>query len=283
MISLVTLMVLTGQCDPSCSGCQYSDMASACLSCNYFLERISDGSCGQCPSGFLLVSGGTGGNGTIRYCRKCGIEYEVCSGGQEICYYSQFGVSVGNGCQFWSLSQQGSMVFSGSGSGSASASGTSGAGAGTSGSGTGSASGSTSGASGSGSGTGGASGSGSTTTTTTTMGMQYGYYTATTELTTSTFVGSLWTVSGLSSPSQYTPCGLPPSSYTYIGPAPPFQPVTRIYSTLPFHLGLSLSFNIFAVDVPYTTRTSKFEIYIDGVLFDVKQVQMTGMSNLCQG
>jgi hypothetical protein len=69
-------------------------------------------------------------------------------------------------------------------------------------------------------------------------------------------VGSLWTVNGLPSPSQYVPCGTQPqSSYTYVGPAAPFEPVTRIFANLPAHIAFSLSFNVFAVDLPAASNT----------------------------
>lgn len=66
------------------------------------------------------------------------------------------------------------------------------------------------------------------------------------------FVGSLWTVGGLPSPSQFVPCGNQPvTAYTYIGPAVAFQPVSRIYANLRPHQALSLSFNVFVVDANY--------------------------------
>jgi hypothetical protein len=74
-----------------------------------------------------------------------------------------------------------------------------------------------------------------------------------------TFPGSLFTVNGLPSPSQYVSCGDQPlSSYTYVGPALAYQPVTRIFANLRPHLSLSLSFNVFAVDTDYTSRNTKF-------------------------
>lgn len=56
------------------------------------------------------------------------------------------------------------------------------------------------------------------------------FYTETYLLNDQIFAGSLFTVGGSPSPSQYVPCGSETqSSYTYIGPAAPFQPITRLF------------------------------------------------------
>jgi hypothetical protein len=91
-------------------------------------------------------------------------------------------------------------------------------------------------------------------------------------------------VGGLPNPSLYVPCGSQTlSSYSYVGQAQPFQPVTRIFATMPDHLSFSISFNVFVVDLAQPTVNAQFSIYINGNLYDVKYLTLTGMSNVCGG
>lgn len=85
------------------------------------------------------------------------------------------------------------------------------------------------------------------------------HYDETYDLNEQTFPGSLFTVNGLPSLSQYVACGNQPlSSYSYVGPALAYQPITRIFTNLRAHLSLSFSFNVFVVDASYTSRNTKF-------------------------
>lgn len=69
---------------------------------------------------------------------------------------------------------------------------------------------------------------------------------------------------GLPSPSLYVACGNQQlSSYTYVGQAQVFQPITRIFASLRPHISFSISFNIFIVDLPSPSQTIKFEVYIN--------------------
>ena len=95
------------------------------------------------------------------------------------------------------------------------------------------------------------------------------------------FADSLWTVGGRPSPSQYVPCGRGLSAYTYIGPIAPFEPVTRIFANMEQHLSFSISFNIFGVDFPLASRNSKFEIYLNDNLYDIKYLVVPAISDLC--
>jgi len=66
-------------------------------------------------------------------------------------------------------------------------------------------------------------------------------------------------VGGLSSPSLYAACGNQPlSSYNYVGQAQSFQPITRIFASLRQHISLSLSFNVFVVDMVTASQDIKF-------------------------
>lgn len=182
---------------------------TACLACNYFLQKSTNGSCSVCPTGFTLVTG------TYSYCQKCPIQYQNCNPNQQVCYYSGINATTSNNCTF---------------------------------------------------------------------NYPNSYYAETQELSTNTFVGSLFTVGGLPNPSLYVPCGNQPlSSYSYVGQAQPYQPITRIFATLPPHLALSLSFNLLIIDLTTSPANAQFEIYIDGALYDVRYQTVTADSNLCGG
>jgi hypothetical protein len=88
--SIATWALITGLCDPTCASCSYSTSLTACLTCNYFLQQIADGSCSQCPAGFAKVPG------SYSFCQKCPIQYQSCTASQQTCYYPQLNASVTN-------------------------------------------------------------------------------------------------------------------------------------------------------------------------------------------
>lgn len=90
--SIATWAVISGLCDATCASCSYSTDPTACLSCNYFLQQVADGSCSQCPVGFKLL------NGSYSFCQKCPIQYQSCTDTQSTCFYSSLNATLDKNC-----------------------------------------------------------------------------------------------------------------------------------------------------------------------------------------
>ena len=93
--AVATWMVLTGQCDSTCSTCEFSNEPIRCIDCNSFLTKGSDSRCSQCRTGFRLQT--TGG---VNSCEKCPIEFDVCSPGRELCFYRDLNTTLTTQCKF---------------------------------------------------------------------------------------------------------------------------------------------------------------------------------------
>jgi hypothetical protein len=88
------------------------------------------------------------------------------------------------------------------------------------------------------------------------------------------FPGSLFTVEG--KPANYK-CG----SYSIVGLAQRGDFITRIFASFPAHTSISITFNIFLVDMPALTSRNIFIIMLDNIVLEATFVNFNGLSNLC--
>jgi hypothetical protein len=103
--SVATWLVLTGFCDSACLNCSFSRDPVQCIGCNEFFIKGSDQKCSQCYTGFKLAA-----VGGVRYCQKCPIEFQTCTPGQELCFYSGLADQLNSECKFTSDSDYASLL-----------------------------------------------------------------------------------------------------------------------------------------------------------------------------
>lgn len=84
------------------------------------------------------------------------------------------------------------------------------------------------------------------------------------------------TVSG--NPATYQ-CG----SYSLVGLAQRGDSITRIFTTMPPHYFMSITFNIMVVDQVAATQANLFVIIVDNIILEASYITTQGISNTCGG